>query len=303
MSAPDTPAAAEAAEFLYKHGELTYGAAWNAIGKLTSNGFRIQRLPLFDGDEATKANCHCDRLHPAADLCASGQQVRPATIAHVIAEMMERAGEPRPNGDILADVLCQVLPAALTPAPQPEVAPMDNTALVDVAASLAAAISLLESGGKSAKKAAASDKMFDQMLADYRASLERARTALASREAPQPATPTAQEAVSGLRIHMVSSSFEGQEDMPDEPGVLLVGSVDAVNSAARMLGDEVVLYSHPPQPSEAVAEATKHALDACRIIDAAVLEGHDNTSDLILHLIEAVEPARSALRALKGEEA
>jgi len=57
-------------------------------------------------------------------------------------------------------------------------APTDSTVLVDVAASLAAAISLLERGGKSAKKAAASDKMFDQMLADYRASLERARAAL-----------------------------------------------------------------------------------------------------------------------------
>ena len=44
--------------------------------------------------------------------------------------------------------------------------------LIDLAASLAAAISLLERGGK---KAAASDKMFDQMLRDYRASLERAR--------------------------------------------------------------------------------------------------------------------------------
>lgn len=46
---------------------------------------------------------------------------------------------------------------------------------VDLAASLAAAISLLEKGGKAAKKAAASDKMFDMMLADYRASLDRAR--------------------------------------------------------------------------------------------------------------------------------
>lgn len=46
---------------------------------------------------------------------------------------------------------------------------------VDVAASLAAAISLLERGGK---KAAPSDKMFEQMLTDYRNSLERARTAL-----------------------------------------------------------------------------------------------------------------------------
>ena len=46
---------------------------------------------------------------------------------------------------------------------------------VDVMASLAAAISLLERGGR---KAAASDKMFAQMLVDYNASLDRARAAL-----------------------------------------------------------------------------------------------------------------------------
>lgn len=50
--------------------------------------------------------------------------------------------------------------------------------LIDVAASLAAALSLLERGGKAAKKAAPSDKMFDQMLKDYRASLARVRTDL-----------------------------------------------------------------------------------------------------------------------------
>lgn len=47
--------------------------------------------------------------------------------------------------------------------------------LIDVMASLAAAISLLERGGK---KAAGSDKMFEQMLCDYRASLQRARQSL-----------------------------------------------------------------------------------------------------------------------------
>ena len=47
--------------------------------------------------------------------------------------------------------------------------------LLDTAASLAAAISLLKRGGK---KAAASDKMFAQMLVDYNASLDRARAAL-----------------------------------------------------------------------------------------------------------------------------
>lgn len=47
--------------------------------------------------------------------------------------------------------------------------------LVDNAAALAAAISLLERGGK---KAAPSDKMFEMMLNDYRISLEAARTVL-----------------------------------------------------------------------------------------------------------------------------
>lgn len=48
-------------------------------------------------------------------------------------------------------------------------------ALVDCALSLVAAHSLLSCGGK---KAAASDKMFEQMLKDYQASIERARAAL-----------------------------------------------------------------------------------------------------------------------------
>jgi hypothetical protein len=57
-----------------------------------------------------------------------------------------------------------------------------RAALLDTGASLAAAISLLERGGK---KAAASDKMFIVMLDDYRKSLERARAALTA----QPAAP------------------------------------------------------------------------------------------------------------------
>jgi hypothetical protein len=56
-------------------------------------------------------------------------------------------------------------------------------AAVDTAASLAAAISLLEKGGK---KAAPSNKMFDQMMADYRYSLERTRTTLAELKGKQP---------------------------------------------------------------------------------------------------------------------
>lgn len=49
--------------------------------------------------------------------------------------------------------------------------------IIDLTASLAAAISLLE---RSPKTAAPSNKMFDQMLHDYRASLARARTFLRS---------------------------------------------------------------------------------------------------------------------------
>lgn len=58
-------------------------------------------------------------------------------------------------------------------------------AMLHVCASLAAAISLLEKGGKAAKKAAPSDTMFDQMLADYRTALERARAGLAETELRQ----------------------------------------------------------------------------------------------------------------------
>ena len=47
------------------------------------------------------------------------------------------------------------------------------------AASLVAAISLLERGGKAAKRVSPSDRMFDQMLNDYRESLETLRAALA----------------------------------------------------------------------------------------------------------------------------
>ena len=51
-----------------------------------------------------------------------------------------------------------------------------QNAATDAASSLAAAISLLRRGGK---KAAPSDKMFEQMLLDYEAALERTRAALA----------------------------------------------------------------------------------------------------------------------------
>ena len=50
--------------------------------------------------------------------------------------------------------------------------------LMSVTSALAAAISLLERGGKAAKKAAPSDAMFGQMILDYKKSFERARKLL-----------------------------------------------------------------------------------------------------------------------------
>lgn len=51
-------------------------------------------------------------------------------------------------------------------------------ALRDTTASLTAAVSLLGRGRKTARLAAPSDKMFDLMLHDYEASLDRARSIL-----------------------------------------------------------------------------------------------------------------------------
>jgi hypothetical protein len=62
-------------------------------------------------------------------------------------------------------------------------------ALISVAASLEAAISLLERVPQ-AKKAVASDRMFDQMIKDYKASLEKARKELRdSLMEPSPMSP------------------------------------------------------------------------------------------------------------------
>ena len=51
--------------------------------------------------------------------------------------------------------------------------------LIDATCSLVASVSLLERGGK---KAAPSDKMFTQMILDYKGSIERIRAALTPQE-------------------------------------------------------------------------------------------------------------------------
>ena len=78
---------------------------------------------------------------------------------------------PHGDWDAVADAVLTIVPAQCAL----------REALVSVTASLAAAISLLERTPK-AKKAAPSDKMFEQMLIDYRKSLETGRAALTSTE-------------------------------------------------------------------------------------------------------------------------
>jgi hypothetical protein len=58
-------------------------------------------------------------------------------------------------------------------------AAQDVETLTDLTVHLIAAVDLLERGGK---KAAASDKMFAQMLLDYKASIERGRAAIRAAE-------------------------------------------------------------------------------------------------------------------------
>jgi hypothetical protein len=74
----------------------------------------------------------------------------------------------------------QAAPTSPAPSPEPQNV---REAFMQVLASLVAAVSLLKRGGKTAKKAAPSDKMFDQMILDYEKAIEQGRAALAQSNA------------------------------------------------------------------------------------------------------------------------
>lgn len=59
--------------------------------------------------------------------------------------------------------------------------------------------------------------------------------------------------------------------------------------------------SSAPVPREISQEAAALAMEACHIIAAAVRAGHDNTPDLLLHLLEAADPAKAAIAASRAE--
>lgn len=55
--------------------------------------------------------------------------------------------------------------------------------------------------------------------------------------------------------------------------------------------------------ADLLAEAVKlpevaAAFEACKIIQDVIREGHDNLSDMVMHFMEAAEPARTALAPL-----
>ena len=97
-----------------------------------------------------------------------------------------------------------------------QLVPVEQIA-VDLAAHLAAAISLLKNGGKAAKKAAASDKMFDQMVRDYEACLERARARLAALRTP-PAVEPDEGLVCGENGQLCSACDLPAHELTQTPG-------------------------------------------------------------------------------------
>lgn len=116
------------------------------------------------------------------------------------------------------------LEAALAAAPEPSVAGSEGRrdVMLDLMAALAAAISLLERYPK-AKKAAPSDKMFGQMLIDYRASLNRARKYLAAAPEP-PATRSYAEGIeAAAKWHDDEASFNREKALTGIPCDLRVG--------------------------------------------------------------------------------
>lgn len=103
-----------------------------------------------------------------------------------LAEVRERfAAIPHSEPDSLTGHVKGMLALIdnLTASPSPAASP--SGAITHAIASLAAAISLLERAPK-AKKAAPSDRMFEQMLCDYRKALDEARASLASDATPAP---------------------------------------------------------------------------------------------------------------------
>lgn len=123
-----------------------------------------------------------------------------------------------------ARLIERTIAALASPAASPA---SPNGAIIHAIASLAAAVSLLERTPK-AKKAAPSDRMFEQMLCDYRKALEEARAALASPAATS--AETQDDLVSRAEVIRVIRTLGDQD-----ADLALYGAAD--NARAREYGE------------------------------------------------------------------
>ncbi len=127
----------------------------------------------------------------------------------------------------------------------PMTTPSIREALIHTLASLAASISLLERTPR-AKKAAPSDKMFDQMIADYKAALEQGRAALA-------ALP--QDVVEGIARIIDPDAFNDLNLMDDlttsERHYIKINQpakrATAIAKATAILASGLVTVTHPDE--------------------------------------------------------
>jgi hypothetical protein len=179
--------------FAYKHGDLQSGNWTWAVGANANIGDRPLCVATINFHGANAAGYDCEELanmfakavpamtqalDPLVELCPFCNR-DPYHYVDIGVGMERAAVNCCDFGVALfkdGDPLAQRVAATITRLTAERDAL--RGALIDVSASLAAAISLLERGGKAAKKAAPSNKMFDQMLVDYRNSLERARNTL-----------------------------------------------------------------------------------------------------------------------------
>lgn len=99
-----------------------------------------------------------------------------------------------------------------------------------------------------------------------------------------------------IRVMLAYASSYSAEEAETAIRSLPAVTVSVVSQPVRYcpICDIADCATHRPEPAPDPA-AIWEALEACRIIDEAVKEGHESVSELVLHLLSAAEPARTAL--------
>lgn len=76
---------------------------------------------------------------------------------------------------------------------------------------------------------------------------------------------------------------------------------DRPESHAKLMDDAADLIQKLDAANKRYLSIMIPALEACRIINEAVAEGHEQIGELVLHLLSAAEPAANAHRAKQEE--